>query len=579
MNAERLLGLYEDVVDAPDAIARMRRFILGLAARGKLVPQDRNDEPASELLKRIAAARMKLEKQGEIRKARELAPLENSGFPFKLPAGWVAAPLDRLSPRSLSDGDWIETKDQSENGGVRLIQLADVGEGEFLNKSNRFITEQTEFRLKCTRLEVGDVLIARLPNPIGRACIFPRIDQPAITAVDVAILAAHENVSNEFLVVAINSPVVRQQIEAYGKGATRFRVSTGHLKTVQIPLPPLAEQHRIVAKVNELMALCDRLEAARKAREATRDRLAAASLARLNASDPETFQSDVRFALDALPALTTRPDQIKQLRQTILNLAVRGKLVPQDPNDEPASELIKRNAVEKAILTKSKASRRDSETRICPPLPDGWQWTTLSEISLSMRYGTSVKCYYATTGVPVLRIPNVSGGFVSLDDVKFGPLSEAEASELALRSGDILMIRSNGSLDIVGRAAVVPYEARGFAFAGYLVRLRVSPLNIDANFLCMAMNSTEVREQIEKPIRSAVGLKNVNLTEFGSLRFMLPPLVEQRRIVAKADALMSLCDQLEKRLAAAAETRAQLLEAIVAEALSVELGHELEATE
>ena len=105
------------------------------------------------------------------------------------------------------------------------------------------------------------------------------------------------------------------------------------------PLPPLAEQHRIVAKVDELMALCDRLEAARAEREATRDRLTAASLARLNAPDPDTFRDDARFALDALPALTARPDQIKQLRQTILNLAVRGKLVPQDPNDEPASEL------------------------------------------------------------------------------------------------------------------------------------------------------------------------------------------------------------------------------------------------
>ena len=100
------------------------------------------------------------------------------------------------------------------------------------------------------------------------------------------------------------------------------------------------------------MALCDRLEAARERREAARDRLAAASLARLNAPDPETFQADARFALDALPALTTRPDQIKALRQTILNLAVRGKLVPQDPNDEPASELLKRIAAEKARLVR-----------------------------------------------------------------------------------------------------------------------------------------------------------------------------------------------------------------------------------
>ncbi len=124
-------------------------------------------------------------------------------------------------------------------------------------------------------------------------------------------------------------------------------ISREDVEEFVFPLPPLAEQHRIVAKVDELMALCDRLEAARGSREAVRDRLAAASLARLNAPDPETFQADARFALDALPAFTTRPDQIKQLRQTILNLAVRGKLVPQDASDEPASELLKQIANEK----------------------------------------------------------------------------------------------------------------------------------------------------------------------------------------------------------------------------------------
>ena len=123
-------------------------------------------------------------------------------------------------------------------------------------------------------------------------------------------------------------------------------VNQGISLNLRFPLPPLAEQHRIVAKVDELMALCDRLEAARAEREATRDRLTTASLSRLNTPDPDavTFADDARFALRNLPALTARPDQIKQLRQTILNLAVRGKLVPQDPNDEPASELLKRIA-------------------------------------------------------------------------------------------------------------------------------------------------------------------------------------------------------------------------------------------
>jgi type I restriction enzyme S subunit len=123
--------------------------------------------------------------------------------------------------------------------------------------------------------------------------------------------------------------------------AGQKRVPFEYFAYSPFPLPPLAEQHRIAAKVGELLVLCDQLEAARAEREATRDRLTAASLARLKAPDPGTFRADARFALDVLPALTTRPDQIKHLRRTILNLAVRGKLAPQDVRDEPASEFLK----------------------------------------------------------------------------------------------------------------------------------------------------------------------------------------------------------------------------------------------
>jgi type I restriction enzyme, S subunit len=139
------------------------------------------------------------------------------------------------------------------------------------------------------------------------------------------------------------------------RGTGQPNVNGQTLGKLILPLPPLAEQHRIVAKVDELMALCDRLEAARDEREKTRNRLTAASLARLNAPDPDStiFADHARFALENLGALTTRSDQIGQLRQTILNLAVRGKLVPQDPKDEPASELLKRIAAEKARLVKA----------------------------------------------------------------------------------------------------------------------------------------------------------------------------------------------------------------------------------
>ena len=161
------------------------------------------------------------------------------------------------------------------------------------------------------------------------------------------------------------------------------------------------------------MALCDRLEAARAEREATRDRLAAASLARLNAPDPETFQDDARFALDALPALTTRPDQIKQLRQTILNLAVRGKLVPQDPNDEPASELLKRIAEEKARLVKAGEIKEKvplseiDENSIPMEPPTGWALARLATISRRIHYGYTASANAALKDVRMLRITDI----------------------------------------------------------------------------------------------------------------------------------------------------------------------------
>ena len=165
-------------------------------------------------------------------------------------------------------------------------------------------------------------------------------------------------------------------------------ISLGDVTSFVIPLPPLAEQHRIVAKVDELMALCDRLDAARAEREATRDRLAAASLARLNAPDPDParFRNHAAFALDNLAPLATRLDQVKALRQTILNLAVRGKLVPQDPNDEPAAELLKRIAADHVRLEESGAIKRSkplppADTTDTPfNLPSGWAWARFPEV-------------------------------------------------------------------------------------------------------------------------------------------------------------------------------------------------------
>jgi len=169
-------------------VKKLRELILELAVRGKLVPQDASDEPASELLKRIAAEKAKLVVEGKIKKSKPLAEITDDEKPFELPTGWEWVRLENISPMPIIDGDWIESKDQDVEGEIRLIQLADVGVGEFKDKSDRFINLDTFNRLNCTQLQTGDILIARLPNPIGRACVFPDLNQMAITVVDIAIL-------------------------------------------------------------------------------------------------------------------------------------------------------------------------------------------------------------------------------------------------------------------------------------------------------------------------------------------------------------------------------------------------------
>jgi type I restriction enzyme, S subunit len=589
MNAERLLVHYEQIADAPDAIARLRRFVLDLAVRGKLVPQDPNDKPASEFLRRTAKEKTRLVEAGEIKKEGPLDPISIETQPFKIPKEWAWVRLEALC-RLITKGSspkWQGINYVNAEEGILFITSENVGNYE-IRKLDDLKYVEARFRDIEPRsmLRRGDILMNLVGASIGRTAIY-NLEAEAKINQAVALVRLIEfptSSSVDYLLHYFNSPSAIDFMLGSRVTTAQPNMSLRDAREFPIPVPPLAEQHRIVAKVDELMGLCDRLEAAQAGREAVRDRLATASLARLNAPDPETFQADARFALDALPALTARPDQIKQLRQTILNLAVRGKLVPQDASDEPASELLKRIAKERNRPQLVKKARRNGEVEISSlladiPLATGWRWTNLDEIALSMRYGTSTKCEYATAGVPVLRIPNVSDGVVSLDDIKFGPLTEGEIRDLALNAGDLLMIRSNGSLNIVGRSAIVTAEANGMAFAGYLVRLRLSLANIKPEYVWLALNSTDVRDQIEKPIRSAVGLKNVNLTEFGALTFPLPPLAEQHHIVAKVDALMVLCDKLEASLTTADDTRRDLLEALLAEALAPDDERELEAAE
>ena len=179
---------------------------------------------------------------------------------MELPAGWAMAPLSDLVPSDgiFTDGDWVESKDQDPEGYVRLTQLADVGVGLFRDRSKRSMTVEKADELRCTLLQEGDILVARMPDPLGRACLYPGSKRPAVTVVDVCVMrTGRSGVNNRWLMWAINSPQVRQQIHAYQTGTTRKRISRKNLGKVELAVPPLAEQYRIVEALEGYLSRLD----------------------------------------------------------------------------------------------------------------------------------------------------------------------------------------------------------------------------------------------------------------------------------------------------------------------------------
>lgn len=327
------------------------------------------------------------------------------------------------------------------------------------------------------------------------------------------------------------------------------------------------------------MALCDRLEAARTERETTRDRLTAASLARLNAPDPETFQADARFALDALPALTARADQINQLRQTILNLAVRGKLVAQNPNDEPVSELLERIAKAK---TERKRKTGDARIKIEPdptpdeldmPIPSGWAVQSFENLFLFIDYrgNTPPKI---DDGIPLITAKNIRMGHLNREPREY--ISKATFKTWMKRGfpeiGDLFFTTEAPLANICLNDINEPFALaqRAICFQPYA--------KINTKFLMFALMSDVMQSLIDK---HATGMtaKGIKAAKLKPLPIPLPPLAEQHRIVAKVDELMALCDRLEASLATADDTRRRLLEVLLAETLSPSEQRELEAAE
>ena len=572
MNADRLLGHYERIADAPDAIARLRRFILDLAVRGKLVPQDPHDEPAAELVKRIAVEKARLVKSGEIKKPKALPEMLDDEPPFLLPPKWrwsQIAELGIINPRNNASEDLTAS----------FVPMPMIP-AEYGLENQHQPRPWAEIKKGYTHFAEGDVGLAKITPCFenGKSTVFRELTGGLGSGTTELHIVRPLFVNPDYIIVFLKCPhFIGTGIPRMTGTAGQKRVPIEYFANSPLPLPPLAEQHRIVAKVDELMGLCDRLEAARTEREATRDRLAAASLIRLNDPDPdpEVFRNQAAFAIENLTPLTTRRDQIKVLRQTILNLAVRGKLVPQDPNDEPASELLRRMDVARLEMleagypnpseaqTQLKKLSKQTVPDYVENLPTGWSWATLQQCAILVVDCKNKTAPYSPTGIRLVRTTNVKDGKLNASDQKYvnQETYEVWSARCKPETGDILITREAP----MGEVCLIP-PGETICLGQRIMLVRLVAGFIDRNFMLYSLRDPGLMDRVQdKPLGMTV--QHLRVGGIETLLVPVPPHAEQHRIVAKVDELMALCDRLEKKLAGGDDTRRRLLDALLHEVL------------
>ena len=495
--------------------------------------------------------------------------------PFAIPDSWTWVVLGQITDLITSGSrDWA--KHYSDSGAI-FVRMGNLAKGDYRLRldSIQYVSPPAGGEGTRTRLETWDVLVS-ITGDVGMLGLIPEGFGEAYINQHTALARPCSVLKGRYLPEFLRSDFAQSQFQEPQRGIKNsFRLSD--LSGVAVPLPPLAEQHRIVAKVDELMALCDQLEAARQQREHGRERLVDATLQRLNqpAEDPASFRKDASFALQVLPSLTTTPDQIKQLRQTILSLAVRGKLVEQDPEDEPVPLLLDEIKSRMRRLRLNHAFSVIDPSEIPFDEPSGWIWCRLGEVCEKTGSGSTPrggKDVYKNSGVPFLRSQNIYDDGLRLEDVAFiDDLTHERMAGTRVLPCDLLLNITGGS---IGRCAKVPLDLGVANISQHVAIIRLAAQGMEHFFHSLIL-SPYFQGFVDKS-QTGAGRGGLPKNRMDAIPVPLPPLAEQHRIVAKVDELMALCDQLEQQLSQADQQRRRLLDAVLAEALGGRLSTEQE---
>ncbi|WP_444915553.1 restriction endonuclease subunit S [Microbulbifer sp. TRSA007] len=552
-------------------IKKLRELILELAVRGKLVPQDPNDEPASVLLERIAAAKEQLIKEKKLKKTKQLPIITDKDQPFKLPNGWEFARLgNNVSIIRGITFPASEKKSEPDVGRIACLRTANVQDStewdDLLYVDKGFVKREEQI------VRPKDILMsmANSRELVGKVSYVPSIPVERCSFGGFLSVIRSHVIEPFYLMSVLRSPSIKNKlIDSASQTTNLANISLDKLNPLIIPVPPITEQVKITTKVDQLMALCDQLEQQTEASLGAHQQLVDTLLATLtSAQDAEELKQNWARLSEHFDTLITTDYAVEQLKQTILQLAVMGKLVPQDPNDEPASVLLERIAAEKAQLVKEKKIKKQKllpeigDEEISFTLPNGWSWTRLQQVITLLGDGLhGTPCYDETGSYFFINGNNLNSGAIKIKpETKRVNKEEYKKYKKPLNERTIL-VSINGSLGKVafydGEPIVLGKSACYFNLGHKLSK----------PFFKRIIESPYFKEYA---LINATGstIKNLGLKAVNRFPIALPPIAEQLKIVKKVDELMILCDQLKSTLNKAQSKQLLMADTILIGALS-----------
>ena len=481
---------------------KLRQKILDLAIRGKLVPQDPNDEPASVLLERIRAEKEQLIKEGKIKRSKKSAATDKSHYenvPFEIPENWCWTTLGELCsikggkrlPKGKSFADTITPH--------IYIRVTDMKDHTVLLSSLKYIDEDVFAEIKNYTISSNDLYLT-IAGTIGDVGLVPaELDGANLT--ENAAKLTDIKCSKLYLMYVLMSSIAQDHFCSRFHQVAQPKLSLETASSTLIPLPPYREQLRIAEELDRWLGVVVSVE-------------------------------------DDLSELT---NYVRKTKSKILDLAISGKLVPQDPNDEPAIELLKRINPDFEPCDNSHYENLPFE------VPDGWCWAKINDVTEFIKNGAQIKQFKGASGIPITRIETISNSELDMARMGYANITNgAEYKDYYIKDGDILMSHINSRAHI-GKCALCNVGENQIIHGMNLLRIRCSK-QILPEYMVYYFRSTTFYNLIEPHIKNAVNQASINITNLQKILIPIPPYSEQRRVAFIVDKLFSTIDTITAEL-------------------------------